>query len=149
MCIRDRYQIEFDHAAIGRQTMTCERLTPETFATEIAPARTFGFLADLEALRAAGLAGGASLENTLVYDDEGPVGDVPLRFDDECVRHKALDLIGDLALMGGPLRAFVTAHLAGHRLHQALVHALHEKLSGPDTEGADVSASSREGDVAS
>lgn len=119
-----RYEIDFAHPAIGRQSFEVDHLTPERFADEIAPARTFGFLKDLEALRREGLAGGASLENTLVFDEAGIVNESPLRFPDECVRHKAIDLIGDLALLDAPLRAFVTAHRAGHRLHHALVREI-------------------------
>ncbi|MEM9177116.1 MAG: UDP-3-O-acyl-N-acetylglucosamine deacetylase [Myxococcota bacterium] len=119
-----RYEIDFDHPAIGRQAIEIERLDPEGFAREIAPARTFGFLRDLDALREAGLAGGAGLDNTLVFDEAGVVGEAPLRFPDECVRHKAIDLIGDLALLDAPLQAFVTAHKAGHRLHHALARAI-------------------------
>lgn len=119
-----RYEIEFGHPAIGRQSIEIEHLTPERFATEIAPARTFGFLKDLEALRREGLAGGASLENTLVFDETGVVNEGPLRFPDECVRHKAIDLVGDLALLDAPLQAFVTAQRAGHRLHHALVREI-------------------------
>ncbi|MCR9096344.1 MAG: UDP-3-O-acyl-N-acetylglucosamine deacetylase [bacterium] len=119
-----RYAIDFDHPAIGRQEIVIDRLTPERFAEEIAPARTFGFLKDLDALRSEGLAGGASLENTLVFDDSGVVNEGPLRFPDECVRHKAIDLIGDLALLDAPLQAFVTANKAGHRLHHRLVREI-------------------------
>ncbi len=119
-----RYDIEFDHPAIGRQSLEIERLTPALFADEIAPARTFGFLRDFEALRREGLAGGAGLHNTLVFDEAGVVNEGPLRFPDECVRHKAIDLIGDLALLDAPLQAFVTAHKAGHRLHHALVREI-------------------------
>lgn len=116
--------IDFAHPSIGRQSIRCERLSPGHFAEQIAPARTFGFLQDLEALRAADLAGGADLENTLVFDEKGPRNAGPLRFPDECVRHKAIDLIGDLALLDAPLEAYVTAHKAGHRLHQALVREI-------------------------
>lgn len=119
-----RYDIDFDHPAVGRQSITFERLTPEVFADEIAPARTFGFLEDLDALRRLGLAGGAGLDNTLVFDDAGIVNEGPLRFPDECVRHKVIDLIGDLALLDAPLQAFVTANKAGHRLHHALVREI-------------------------
>ena len=119
-----RYEIDFAHPTIGRQSIEVDRLTPERFAEEIAPARTFGFLQDLKALRREGLSAGASLENTLVFDEAGVVNDAPLRFPDECVRHKAIDLIGDLALLDAPLQAFVTAHKAGHRLHHALVREI-------------------------
>ena len=118
------YGIEFAHAAIGRQEIAFERLDAEIFAREIAPARTFGFFADLEELRAAGLARGASLHNTVVLDDRGLMNEGPLRFPDEFVRHKALDLLGDLALLGAPLRASVRAEKAGHELHHRLVRAI-------------------------
>lgn len=91
----------------------------------IARARTFGFLRDAEVLRAAGLSGGASLDNTLVLDDAGrPLNPGGLRHPDEPVRHKWLDLLGDLALLGAPLRARVVARRSGHALHHQLVTAL-------------------------
>jgi UDP-3-O-[3-hydroxymyristoyl] N-acetylglucosamine deacetylase len=89
--------VEFAHPAIGSQRLAL-RLTPEVLLREIAPARTFGFLDEAEKLRAAGLALGASLDNTVVFSEDGPM--TPLRFPDEPVRHKMLDLIGDLALSG-------------------------------------------------
>lgn len=87
------------------------------FLEELAPARTFCFEDWIDALRAAGLGSGGSLENTLVLSDHGP--STPLRFPDELARHKALDLLGDLALVGGRLRALVVAFKAGHALHVA------------------------------
>jgi UDP-3-O-[3-hydroxymyristoyl] N-acetylglucosamine deacetylase len=114
-------EIDFDHPAIGRQAISCAEFTPGFFARELAPARTFGFLADVEGLRARGLAVGASLENTVVLDDATVMNEQGLRFRDECVRHKALDLVGDLALLGAPLRARVTAVRGGHALHHRLV----------------------------
>jgi len=131
-----RYEIDFEHPAIGRQAIEIPELTPEIFAADIAPARTFGFLKDLDALREAGLAGGASLDNTLVFDDTGVVNDGALRFPDECVRHKAIDLIGDLALLGALPRAFVTAHKAGHRLHHALVREIEARRSAQPAQPA-------------
>lgn len=129
-----RCAIDFPHPAIGRQAFVCEGLSLETFGREIAPARTFGFLRDLEALRAANLAGGAGLENTLVLTDTGWLNEGGLRFDDEFVRHKALDLVGDLALLGRPLHAFVTAHKAGHRLHHALVRGIESTIASQERE---------------
>jgi len=116
--------IDFAHPAIGRQHIACDAVTPEWFARELAPARTFGFLADVDALRAQGRAAGASLENTLVFDDAGVMNEGGQRFDDEPVRHKALDLVGDLALLGCPLRGRVVVERGGHALHQRLVRAI-------------------------
>lgn len=113
--------VNFTHAGIGTQRWVG---AADAFAGELAGARTFGFLADAEALRAAGLARGASHENALVFDAQGPM--TPLRWPDEPVRHKALDLLGDLALLGGPLHAHVRVHHGGHALHHALVRAITE-----------------------
>jgi len=121
------YTIEYAHPAIGVRSLALP-LRWEVFSREIAPARTFGFLKDVEGLRAQGLALGASFENTVVLDDVGIVGS-PLRFPDEFIRHKHLDLAGDLALLGRPLRGRVTARKAGHRLHLAAVQHL---LDHPD-----------------
>lgn len=113
------YSIEYAHPAIGAQSLSV-RLEADAFARDVAPARTFGFLRDVEALRARGLALGASYENTVVLDADRVVSG-PLRFPDEFVRHKLLDLAGDLALLGRPLAGRVTAHKAGHRLHIEVV----------------------------
>ncbi len=118
--------IDFDHPAIGRQRIACAAFDFDWFARELAPARTFGFLADVEALRAADRAGGASLDNTVVFDEAGVANREGLRFDDEPVRHKALDLVGDLALLGAPLRAHVEVERGGHALHHRLVRAIDE-----------------------
>ena len=113
--------IEFPHAAIGRQLYSLA-LTPEAFVREIAPARTFGFRDQVEALRAAGLIRGGDLDNALVCDGERWLNP-PLRFSDEPVRHKLLDLLGDLALAGLP-QAQVFAYRGSHGLHTALAAAL-------------------------
>jgi UDP-3-O-[3-hydroxymyristoyl] N-acetylglucosamine deacetylase len=107
--------IDFTHPAIGRQERSFT-LSPESFEEQVAPARTFGFLREVEALQAKGLVKGGSFDNAVVLDDEGVVNG-SLRFADEFVRHKTLDLLGDLALGGMPLRAHVVARRAGHRLH--------------------------------
>ena len=86
---------------------------------DIAPARTFGFLAEVEYLRTKGLAKGGSIDNAVVLDEKGYLNP-SLRYDDECVRHKILDLVGDLALLGRPLRAHVIANKSGHALDVAL-----------------------------
>jgi UDP-3-O-[3-hydroxymyristoyl] N-acetylglucosamine deacetylase len=93
------------------------------FLREIAPARTFGFMKDKDVLRENGFARGASLENTVVLDEQGIVNG-PLRFQDEFVRHKILDLIGDLALFGRPLLGHFSVKKGGHELHHSLVRHL-------------------------
>ncbi len=111
----------YDHPLIGRQCLELE-VTPERYAREIAPARTFGFEADLETMRQMGLIRGASLDNAICFSGGGEVQNPGgLRFADECCRHKALDLIGDLALIGRPLLGHVIAERAGHAMHAALV----------------------------
>ena len=113
--------VEFPQAAIGRQLFSIE-LTPERFVAEIAPARTFGFREQVEQLRAAGLIRGGALDNALVCDGDHWLNP-PLRFVDEPVRHKLLDLVGDLALVGLP-RAQVFAYRGSHGLHTALAAAI-------------------------
>ena len=116
------YEIDFPHPAVGRQDMTVS-VRPEDYAARIAPARTFGFARDVEALRARGLARGGSLHNAVVLDETGIVSG-PLRFRDEFVRHKILDLLGDLALLGRPLEGHIHARKAGHALHIEFARAL-------------------------
>ncbi|AFY30196.1 UDP-3-O-acyl-N-acetylglucosamine deacetylase [Cyanobium gracile] len=113
--------IEFPQAAIGRQLYALD-LTPERFVAEIAPARTFGFREQVEQLLAAGLIRGGALDNALVCDGDDWLNP-PLRFADEPVRHKLLDLLGDLALVGLP-RAHVFAYRGSHGLHTAMAAAL-------------------------
>jgi UDP-3-O-[3-hydroxymyristoyl] N-acetylglucosamine deacetylase len=116
-------EIRFDHAAIGTQRTRYVQ-SPRAFARLLARARTFGFLREVEALRRAGLARGGSLASAVVIGDEGVVNPEGLRYPDEPVRHKVLDLIGDLALLGRPLWATATAHRSGHTLHARAVRAL-------------------------
>ncbi len=116
------YSIEYDHPAIQKQELTLS-LNLENFIKEIAPARTFGFLKDVPALRAQGLAGGGSLDNAVVLDDKSVINK-PLRYPDEFVRHKILDLVGDLSLMGSPLIGHFKAQRAGHGLHLKAIHFL-------------------------
>ena len=113
--------IDYAHPAIGRQSLQSLVLDPERYAREIAPARTFGFLRDVQQLKSAGLALGGSLQNAIVLDEVRVLNREGLRFRDEFVRHKTLDLIGDLALLGLPLQGHVKAMRSGHALHQALV----------------------------
>ncbi|MGA2113898.1 MAG: UDP-3-O-acyl-N-acetylglucosamine deacetylase [Bryobacteraceae bacterium] len=108
---------------VGRHTIELE-LTPERFASQIAFARTFGWEADLNQMRDMGLIRGASLENAVCFTSKGVMNEGGLRADDECCRHKALDLIGDLALLGRPLLGHVIAERAGHAMHAALVARL-------------------------
>ncbi len=107
---------------VGNQFFETPEITPEYFLREIAPNRTFGFRAEVEALYSQGLALGGSLENAVVIDRDGYMG--PLRFPDEIVRHKALDLIGDFALLGMHPRCEVIALKSGHALHVAAVREL-------------------------
>jgi UDP-3-O-[3-hydroxymyristoyl] N-acetylglucosamine deacetylase len=115
--------IRFADPAIGVQNRRV-RLTPESFLSDVADARTFGFLADAERLRAAGLARGASMDNAVVVDGGRVVNPEGLRFDDEFVRHKLLDAIGDLALVGAPICGRFVAEQPGHALNARLVRAL-------------------------
>ena len=116
------YTINFPHPMIGREAFTLE-LTNGQYVSAIAPARTFGFLHEAEALRQQGLIRGASTENALVLTREG-LENPPLRYQDEFVRHKILDLIGDLALIGKQVLGNVVADRAGHAMHTALVSRL-------------------------
>jgi UDP-3-O-[3-hydroxymyristoyl] N-acetylglucosamine deacetylase len=110
----------FDHPMVGRQSLEME-VTPEGYASEIAPARTFGFENELDQMRNMGLIRGATLSNAVCFTPGGVLNPEGLRFPDECCRHKALDLIGDLALIGKPLLGHVIAERAGHAMHAALV----------------------------
>src|SRR5580700_1345862 len=105
---------------IGKQSIEME-VTPERYAAELSPARTFGFEHELDQLREMGLIRGASLESAVCFSRDGVLNPGGLRFKDECCRHKALDLIGDLALLGRPLLGHVIAERAGHAMHTALV----------------------------
>ena len=113
-------EIDFAHPLVGRQSIELE-VTPERYAAEIAPARTFGFEYELGQMRDMGLIRGASLDNAVCFTREGVLNPGGLRAADECCRHKALDLIGDLALLGRPLLGHVIAERAGHAMHAALV----------------------------
>ena len=113
----------FDHPLVGRQVLEIE-VTPERYAEEIAPARTFGFEYELAQMRNMGLIRGGSLENAVCFDRRSIMNPGGLRFPDECCRHKALDLIGDLALIGKPLLGHVIAEKAGHAMHFALVNRI-------------------------
>jgi UDP-3-O-[3-hydroxymyristoyl] N-acetylglucosamine deacetylase len=112
------YIIDFEHQAIGYQEIRIE-LTPESYCREIASARTFGFVSDVEYLKSLGLIQGGSLENAVVLDSSGIVNN-HLRFPNEFVRHKLLDLLGDISLAGHPIIGHLRAERAGHAIHTAL-----------------------------
>ena len=117
------FQIEFDDCAISRQELFIT-LVNGTFKKEIARARTFGFVNDVEALRASGLALGGSLENAVVVDGDKVLNDGGLRYEDEFVRHKVLDAVGDLYLSGAPIRGHYRGVRAGHHITNELLKAL-------------------------
>ena len=119
------YSISFDHPLLRHQSRT-QHVTEETFAEEIAPARTFGFLKEVEQLRKKGLALGGSLDNAIVLGETGFLNNT-LRFEDEFVRHKILDVIGDLALVGYPIIGHVVAHRGGHALHAGFARKILEE----------------------
>jgi UDP-3-O-[3-hydroxymyristoyl] N-acetylglucosamine deacetylase len=137
------YTISFDHPLLRHQQKTID-LDEQIFINEIAPARTFGFLKEVEMLRQRGLALGGSLENAIVLGETGVLN--PLRFEDEFVRHKILDVIGDLALIGHPIQGHLAVHRGGHALHTAFAAELVRRRdcwrfvdqAVPDTRLADV-----------
>lgn len=118
-----KYKLDYgSENPIGRQTIEM-RVTPETFCRELAPARTFLLEAEAEWLRSRGLGSRVTPRDILVFGDQGPI-DNELRFEDECVRHKALDLVGDLALSGCDIVGHIIAYRSGHRLNADLVQAI-------------------------
>jgi UDP-3-O-[3-hydroxymyristoyl] N-acetylglucosamine deacetylase len=117
------FEIAFDSAAIGRQSVDLV-LTEQSFREELSNCRTFGFLAEVEALRAVGLARGGSMENAVVIDGDRILNEEGLRRPNEFVRHKALDAVGDLYVLGSPLLARFEGYLAGHAINNDLVRAL-------------------------
>ncbi len=125
---RVKFVIDFDHEVIGHQEMKFE-YSPESFRREIAYARTFGFLKDVQAMIDKGLALGASLENAVAIGDDKVVNPGGLRSPDEFVRHKILDTIGDLSLLGIPIIGAYDGYKAGHRINRLLMQ---EVLKQPD-----------------
>lgn len=120
--------IDFDHKMIGQQFVDID-INEQTFAKELAPARTFGFVKDIEKMREMGLAMGASLENAIAVDDHAIVNPEGLRYENEFVRHKAMDALGDLMTLGRPLMGHVVLYKAGHDLLNQLVKKI---LDSPD-----------------
>jgi UDP-3-O-[3-hydroxymyristoyl] N-acetylglucosamine deacetylase len=125
---RITYRIHFHHHLLGEQKLSME-LTEENFALEIAPARTFGFLKDVEYLKANGFARGGSFDNAIILGESGILNSSGLRFKDEFVRHKILDLIGDLSLLGFPIYGHIIANKSGHTTNLKFLKKL---LSYPD-----------------
>jgi UDP-3-O-[3-hydroxymyristoyl] N-acetylglucosamine deacetylase len=138
------YSISFDHPLLRHQSRTM-RINEESFVEEIAPARTFGFLKEVEMLRQRGLALGGSLDNAIVLGETGVLNNA-LRFDDEFVRHKILDVIGDLSLVGHPVIGHIVAHRGGHALHTAFAAKILEErdawrlVQAPESAGVAVGA---------
>lgn len=126
---RITYHIHFDHSLLGEQNLSVE-LNKENFLLEIAPARTFGFLKDVEYLKANGFAKGGSFDNAIVLGEKSILNSTGLRFKDEFVRHKILDLIGDLSLVGLPIYGHIIANKSGHTTHLKFLKKL---LSHPDS----------------
>ena len=116
------YTIEYDHPLIQKQTRTFDG-SPESFQREIARARTYGFLHEYEYLKRYGLAGGCSLDNVVVVSETGVVNDDGLRYEDEFVRHKILDCIGDLALLGMPVIGHLVVSKSGHAFNHTFLKA--------------------------
>lgn len=127
--------IDFDHPLVGHQFESFE-ITPEVFEREIAPARTFGFLHEIEKLKSAGLIRGGNLRNAIVIGDDKILNEDHLRFSNEMVRHKILDLLGDLKLLNVDIEAHIIARRSGHRTHLALVQLLKRRMEGVNDRGS-------------
>jgi len=125
--LRLSYTIDYDDPLIGSQHLSID-ISPEAFERDVAPARTFVLSRDVEALRAAGMIQGGTLDNAIVVEEGKVLNEEPLRYPDEFVRHKVLDLCGDLALLGRPLNAHVIALRGGHASHVAFVQELDRLL---------------------
>lgn len=123
--LRVTVTIDFPHPAIGKQKMDLD-VNDQSFTREVASARTFGFMKDVEALKARGLALGGSFENAIVLDEHGVLNPEGLRYADEFVRHKTLDALGDLVTLGMPLMGHVVLYKAGHDVMNKLVKKLIE-----------------------
>ena len=123
--LRINYTIDFAHPVIGVQTMDIE-ITPQSFMDVLAKARTFGFLKEVEYMNKNGLALGGSLDNAVVLDEYTVINQDGLRYPDEFVRHKILDFIGDMAMLGLPLEGYFEVHCSGHALNNAFLRRLDE-----------------------
>ncbi len=120
---RITYRVFYTHPAFGEQKMGID-ITTMKFVSELAPARTFGFLRDVEMMKSKGLVKGGSLDNAIVLDDSEVINGGKLRFEDEFVRHKILDAIGDLSLIGAPIFGHIIANKSGHTLHIKLLQKI-------------------------
>ncbi|MCK4235707.1 MAG: bifunctional UDP-3-O-[3-hydroxymyristoyl] N-acetylglucosamine deacetylase/3-hydroxyacyl-ACP dehydratase [Candidatus Krumholzibacteria bacterium] len=120
------FTIEYENEHIGTQ-YACFEINPEIFVKEIAPARTFALMSDVEMLRSEGLIKGGSLENAVVVDKNGMLNEGPLRFSNEFVRHKILDIVGDLTLVGHPIEGHIIAVRSGHKSNLKFVRMLSEE----------------------
>lgn len=147
---RVTYAIDFEHPLLDYQELTASLWNRDSFVEKLAPARTFTFEHEIEALRRAGLARGGSLDNAVVVA-ENRILNPDLRFPDEFVRHKMLDLTGDLSLIGYPLRGHVVAYRAGHDMHSRLARCIVESTDrwylttwadGPEAKGTTASEAS-------
>jgi len=121
--LRVSYTIAFRHPLLNHQTLTLP-IRPATFEDQVAPARTFGFMKDVEMLRVKGLALGGSVDNPVVLGESRPLN-AHLRFLNEFVRHKILDVLGDLSLCGFPIKGHVMVHKGGHRMHTEMARLLY------------------------
>jgi UDP-3-O-[3-hydroxymyristoyl] N-acetylglucosamine deacetylase/3-hydroxyacyl-[acyl-carrier-protein] dehydratase len=128
--LRISFTIHYDHPLIGTQYASFD-ISEDVFINEVAPARTFSLLKDVEDLRAKGLIKGGSLENSIVIGDDRILNEEPLRFPDEFVRHKILDLLGDLCLLGAPIRTHIISVRSGHATNLKLVRLLQEQCKRP------------------
>ncbi len=142
--LRISFTIQYDNPNVGTQYASFD-LTPGVFMKEIAPARTFVLFKDVEDLRERGMIKGGSIENAVVVKEDGIMNEEPLRFSDEFVRHKILDLLGDIGLIGKPVRGHVIAVRSGHQANVAFIRMLHEDESRRQSRGPRPSA--REGTV--
>jgi len=145
--LRVSYSVDFAHPAIGRQGLSDLDIDDASFEREICRARTFGFLHEVEALWRGGLARGGNLDNTVVMDESRVLNRDGLRFPDEFVRHKVLDLIGDLSLLGMPIAGHIVAERGGHALHQELVRTILESPEAWVIEGSLDAPGERDGDL--
>jgi UDP-3-O-[3-hydroxymyristoyl] N-acetylglucosamine deacetylase len=125
--LRVSYHIDYQHPLLSGKSLTMD-LDPDILATEILPARTFGFMRDVDQLKARGLIKGASLDNAVVLTDDSYLNE-SLRFPEECIRHKVLDLMGDMYLLGRPIHAHFVASKAGHGLDVALARRIMTQVS--------------------
>jgi len=126
--LRISFTIQYDNPHVGTQYASFE-IDPEVFVEEVAPARTFVLFKDVDALRRAGMIKGGSIENAVVVKEDGIMNEEPLRFSDEFVRHKMLDLLGDLGLMGVPVRGHIIAVKSGHEYNVEFIKMLHKNGS--------------------